>query len=326
MSPTTVYSSRSSEPSSAAATSPGREPDAEPERRQAAARPALVRARAWRVVHRDRGRARRGRRGRPAATGAPNTAITASPTNCITVPSSSRIARFIAARCALSCARAPSGRRARRWPSSRGCRTSAPSPPAPRSRRCCRPSLRSFSARPPGRSRLSVSPCSSRSTIAWCSMRSRRSEPPAPALAPCASFRNRCSTASAIAAGVVLRGAAIALIGRPSATFCRSPSSSAVSSPRPVTGVHQRLDDLGIEHRPAGRDLADGARELVALGDAVLEQVRVARGAVGEQRDRVLGLVVLRQDDHAGAGMALAHLLGGVDALALEVRAASGCR
>ena len=34
--------------------------------------------------------------------GAPNTAITASPTNCITVPSAPRIARFIAARCSLS--------------------------------------------------------------------------------------------------------------------------------------------------------------------------------------------------------------------------------
>ena len=91
-------------------------------------------------------------------------------------------------------------------------------------------------------------------------------------------------------------------------------------------GVHERLDDLGIEHRTAGRDLAHGARELVALGDAVLQQVGVPGGAVGEERDRVFGIVVLRQDDHTGSGMALAQLLGRVDALALERSAASGCR
>jgi hypothetical protein len=84
--------------------------------------------------------------------------------------------------------------------------------------------------------------------------------------------------------------------------------------------VHERLDDLRIEHRAAGCDLAYRSGELVALGDAVLEQVRVAGGAVGEQRDRVLGIVVLREHDHAGAGMALAELLRGVDALPLEGR------
>lgn len=42
--------------------------------------------------------------------GAPKTAITASPTNCITVPPASRMAVFIAARCSLSWrARAPGG-------------------------------------------------------------------------------------------------------------------------------------------------------------------------------------------------------------------------
>ena len=48
--------------------------------------------------------------------------------------------------------------------------------------------------------------------------------------------------------------------------------------------LHQRLDDLRVEHRPAGRDLAHGAGELVALGDAVLQEVGVAGGAVAEQR------------------------------------------
>ena len=36
------------------------------------------------------------------ATGAPKTAITASPTNCMTVPLTSRMARFISARWTLS--------------------------------------------------------------------------------------------------------------------------------------------------------------------------------------------------------------------------------
>ena len=133
----------------------------------------------WRVVH---GHARP-----PAArsawsscgTGAPNTAITASPTNCITVPPSPRIARFISARCVVELA----GQRG--W--GRSCSAMRRVAPdvghqhgdlePPRSRRCRRPSRRSFSARPPGSRRLSVSPCSSRSTMAWCSMRSRRSAP-----------------------------------------------------------------------------------------------------------------------------------------------------
>ena len=181
-----------------------------------------------------------------------------------------------------------------------------------------RPSSRTFSARPVGSSRLSVSPCSSRSTIAWCSERSRFSAPASPVLASRESVRNSLSTFSAIAAGVVCCAAAIALIGRPSATCCSSCSSSAVSPPMPGDRVHERLDDRRVEHRSAGRDLAHRAGELVALGDAILQEVRVPGRAVGEERDRVLGVVVLREHDDAGAGVALAQLLGGVDALPLE--------
>ena len=59
------------------------------------------------------------------------------------------------------------------------------------------PSRRSFSARPPGSSRLSVSPCSSRSMMAMCSMRNRRSELAVPALACWASLRKSFSTEAA---------------------------------------------------------------------------------------------------------------------------------
>ena len=52
----------------------------------------------------------------------------------------------------------------------------------------------------------------------------------------------------------------------------------------------------------------------------VLQQVGVAGGALAQQRDGVLGVVVLGEDHHAGAGVALAQLLGRVDALALERR------
>ena len=63
---------------------------------------------------------------------------------------------------------------------------------------------------------------------------------------------------------------------------------------------------------------ANRACQLVAFGDAVLQEVRVPGGAVGEQRDRVLGIVVLREHDDAGAGMPFAELLRGVDPLALK--------
>ena len=121
-------------------------------------------------------------------TGAPKTAITASPTNCMTVPPSPIMARFIAARWVLS------------WPaSSLGSACSAiveyermslmmtvtlsrsVSPMR-------RPSLRSFSAIPPGKRRESVSPCSSRSTMARWRLRSRSSAPWWPALTSAASF------------------------------------------------------------------------------------------------------------------------------------------
>ena len=87
-----------------------------------------------------------------------------------------------------------------------------------------------------------------------------------------------------------------------------------------VCRADDRLDDRRVEHAATGGDLAHGADELIAVADAVLQQVRVARGAVGEQRDRVFGIVVLREDDNAGPGVAHAHELGRLDAFVLEVR------
>ena len=101
VSPTTVYSSRSVAPEQRGRDLAGREADAEPERLEALGLPRLVQLRL---------RARASRTAVWAActawsscgNGAPNTAITASPTYCITVPPWSRIAAFISARCRLS--------------------------------------------------------------------------------------------------------------------------------------------------------------------------------------------------------------------------------
>ena len=45
-------------------------------------------------------------------------------------------------------------------------------------------------------------------------------------------------------------------------------------------GSHQRLDDPGIEHRAAGRHLADCTKQLVAVGDPVLQQIGIAGGSL----------------------------------------------
>jgi hypothetical protein len=82
----------------------------------------------------------------------------------------------------------------------------------------------------------------------------------------------------------------------------------------------QRLDDRGIQRRAAGGHRADGVRQLVALGDAVLQQVAIAARALGQHRDRVLRVVVLRQHHDPGPRVALAHLFRRVDALAVKRR------
>ena len=184
----------------------------------------------------------------------------------------------------------------------------------------CRPSRRSFSASPPGSRRDSVSPCSSRSTIALCSRRSRCSAPSVPAETPSASFTKTASTSASTASGGRPLATAMALIGLPSATM---PSSSSSAGDSPPCGRHradQGVDDGRVEGVAPGGHGADRVDQLVALGDVVLQQVAVAGRALGQQRDGVLGIVVLREDDDAGPGMALAHLLGGVDPLPVEGR------
>ena len=109
-------------------------------------------------------------------------------------------------------------------------------------------------------------------------------------------------------------------MGFPSATRASSASSARQSSPPEVTGRTSACDDGRVERGPPGRDRADGIDELVTFGDVVLQEVAVARRTLGEQRHGVLGVVVLRQDHDAGTRVTLAHLLGRVDAFAVERR------
>ena len=89
---------------------------------------------------------------------------------------------------------------------------------------------------------------------------------------------------------------------------------------RPADRAYQGLDNLGIEHRPAGGHGADCASQLIFGRHAILEQVGAPGGPLAEQGDGVLGVVELRQDHDPGAGMSLAHEPSGIDPLALESR------
>ncbi len=55
----------------------------------------------------------------------------------------------------------------------------------------------------------------------------------------------------------------------------------------------QRIDDVGVDHRAPGGDLADGVQQLVEVAQTLLQQVRQAARAVAEQLERVVLLEVL---------------------------------
>ena len=63
----------------------------------------------------------------------------------------------------------------------------------------------------------------------------------------------------------------------------------------------QLRDERGIEGGAAVRNAPHRADELVDIGDAVLQQVADALGALREQLHRVRRLDVLRQHEHADA-------------------------
>src|SRR5207237_1137979 len=94
----------------------------------------------------------------------------------------------------------------------------------------------------------------------------------------------------------------------------------------PQTGVREvsyaYRGECGSERGRAGRvhwrrdaGTADRAGELGDGGGTVLEQVPDAFRARGQEIERVFGLDVLRQHDDAGAGVLLANLARGTQAL-----------
>ena len=251
-------------------------------------------------------RPRPGRRASPAAAararsawsacgnGAPNTAITASPTNCMTVPPSPRMASFIAARCSLS------------WRASAvgvgplgDARVAADvghqhgdvdllglaDPPA-LACAASRPGRRAAAAtasRPAPRGRRSPGAACAGGAARWRS----------PVDAPWASLRNSFSTSSATASGVVACAGGDGL-DRPALGDLLE--QLLVGGVRVAVGadrLHERVDDGRVEGGAAGGHRPDGVDELVALGDPVLQQVAVAGRALDEQGDGVLGVVEL---------------------------------
>ncbi len=76
-----------------------------------------------------------------------------------------------------------------------------------------------------------------------------------------------------------------------------------------AAAAHELRDDGRIERRAAFRDATHGRAELLHVGDAVLEQVADALGALRQELHRVTGLDVLREDEHARLRVLLANLL-----------------
>jgi hypothetical protein len=77
----------------------------------------------------------------------------------------------------------------------------------------------------------------------------------------------------------------------------------------------QQPDDRRVERRSALGHPPHGLGEVVDVGDAVLEQVADALGALGQQLHGVLGLGVLREHDDADARVGLADAARGAHAL-----------
>src|SRR4051812_4686088 len=77
------------------------------------------------------------------------------------------------------------------------------------------------------------------------------------------------------------------------------PWTEAVQRPARAAAQHPP-DDLGIERAAAGGDTGDRIGERLDVADALLEQVPDAVGALADELERVLGLVVVGEHEHAG--------------------------
>src|SRR5919198_5197709 len=92
-------------------------------------------------------------------------------------------------------------------------------------------------------------------------------------------------------------------------------AEAATASARRTSGQIGDDEDLLVDRRAAGLDPPHSLGEVVDVGDALLEQVADALGAVAEQPHGSLGVGVGGEDEHAGARVALADLVRGADPL-----------
>ena len=95
---------------------------------------------------------------------------------------------------------------------------------------------------------------------------------------------------------------------------------------RPAARAKSCATTSGSSAVPPRRDAAHGVDEVVDVHDPVLQQVADAAAAVGEQLGRVGLLDVLRDDQHAGLGRALAQRRAPRAAPRRGTSAAAGCR
>src|SRR5205807_6504750 len=96
-----------------------------------------------------------------------------------------------------------------------------------------------------------------------------------------------------------------ALIGLP---FCQVAEditlagAELVERPLTATAPEHAPDDLRIESAAAAGDTSDGIPESIDIADTLLQQVADALGAVADQVQGVVLLVVLGEHQHAGIG------------------------
>ena len=125
------------------------------------------------------------------------------------------------------------------------------------------------------------------------------------------SFAKMLVTCFSTARSVTTSCSAIAAFERPSAISSSTSRSRGVSSADGIVAAlpaDELRDDRRVERGAALADAPHRRDELVDVGDAVLEQVADALGALGEELERVGGLEVLREHEHAGLRVLLADL------------------
>ena len=111
-----------------------------------------------------------------------------------------------------------------------------------------------------------------------------------------------------------------------SASTSRSRRVRCSSGPSSRVRSSKLRDERRVDDGLAGGDTLERGDEVVEVEHALLEQVADPPASAFEQPERVLGLDVLREDQHADAREAPADLLGDGESLVASRSAACGCR